>query len=537
MIVKTDVKEVQVYRRSATITRGGEAILKQGRNIIFIAGMTASADQDTFRLKFPEGIRAINIQIVNISAAVDRSELASLAAEKKIMELSDRISTCEMMRELRKANSDFSNRSDVSIEDQENAMAELPGQMLLLHKQIEELKEEKYKIEEEHKKAVAEEEKPLIMAEIEAEAEGTVPFLLLYQDSECFWNPKYEIQYINDKEPLDVKMKAQIRQSSGENWKQVKVTLYTGNPSVSNALPEMSTIELSFFDMAKPRIMAKGNGRAMGAMCAPGAMADTADGMMDGEALMGMSMPVNMLKMDTAIVSEEETMTAFSLPNRRDILSDTDGNIADLQSFTVKAFYHVLSIPSVDNSAYLTAEIVASDWPLPPASASIYLGDTFAGDVFVDADSDTNLFNLSLGKDERINVVRNENPKKTQDVFLKGTKRQLCGSEIRLVNTSGDTVKVIVKDQIPVSSDKAITVETTELSNGLLEEETGEVKWELDAEPDKTVELKLEYNITWPKDKRITESRRVMKTITKFCQNCGRPVTGRFCPECGAVVK
>ena len=63
MIVKTDVKEVQVYRRSATITRGGEAILKQGRNIIFIAGMTASADQDTFRLKFPEGIRAINIQI------------------------------------------------------------------------------------------------------------------------------------------------------------------------------------------------------------------------------------------------------------------------------------------------------------------------------------------------------------------------------------------------------------------------------------------------------------------------------------------
>ena len=96
---------------------------------------------------------------------------------------------------------------------------------------------------------------------------------------------------------------------------------------------------------------------------------------------------------------------------------------------------------------------------------------------------------------------------------------------------------MIVKDQIPVSSDKAITVETTELSNGLLEEETGEVKWELDAEPDKTVELKLEYNITWPKDKRITESRRVMKTITKFCQNCGRPVTGRFCPECGAVVK
>ncbi|HBE10218.1 MAG TPA: hypothetical protein DCY81_06760 [Lachnospiraceae bacterium] len=37
-------------------------------------------------------------------------------------------------------------------------------------------------------------------------------------------------------------MKAQIRQSSGEDWKQVKVTLYTGNPSVSNALPEISLL-------------------------------------------------------------------------------------------------------------------------------------------------------------------------------------------------------------------------------------------------------------------------------------------------------
>ena len=64
--------------------------------------------------------------------------------------------------------------------------------------------------------------------------------------------------------------------------------------------------------------------------------------------------------MDEAEVSEEETMKSYVLPNARDILNDTEGNVADLQSFTVKANYHVLSIPSIDPHNYLTAEIAAA---------------------------------------------------------------------------------------------------------------------------------------------------------------------------------
>ena len=64
MLAKTRVTEVQVYRRSATVTRSGEVSLVAGRNIIYVGGMTGSADTDNFRLKFPENIKAINIQVV-----------------------------------------------------------------------------------------------------------------------------------------------------------------------------------------------------------------------------------------------------------------------------------------------------------------------------------------------------------------------------------------------------------------------------------------------------------------------------------------
>ena len=537
MVTKTRVTEVQVYRRSATITRCGEVSLAAGKNIIYVAGMTDSADRDSFRLKFLENIKAINIQVVGTENVKEDVKKESEQIQKKMDEVGYRIETTEYMIELRKQNSNFFSRTNITIEEQEKVMNALPEQMLALHRQLDELRAEKDKLREEYDKAVKEEDKPIIMAEIFAASEGTVPFILQYQDDNCWWNPKYEIHYSSDRDPLEVDMKAQIRQSSGEDWKQVKVTLYTGNPSVSSDLPVMKSVQLSLIEPPKARVRAKGAGmmgmRAMADECCEDACATEAAGAM----MMGAAMNMQTIMMDTAESVEEETMTAYVLPNARDILSDAEGNIAELRNFSVKASYHVLSIPSVDNSSYLTAEIVASEWPLPPADAAGYLRDTYAGEGYVDADSDTDLLTLSLGKDERLTVIRTESPKKTQDTFLKGTKKQTCKAEIKLVNTSSDTVSVLLKDQLPVSTDKAITVEPVQLSDASLDEETGELKWELKAEPDKTVVFNVEYTISWPKEKKLFENRVIKNAKTKFCPGCGRPVAGRFCPECGSEVK
>ena len=62
-----------------------------------------------------------------------------------------------------------------------------------------------------------------------------------------------------------------------------------------------------------------------------------------------------------------------------------------------------------------------------------------------------------------------------------------------------------MKDQIPVSNDKAVTVDVIKLSEGVLNEEKGEVSWELMAEPKNAIELELSYSLAWPKDKRLSE--------------------------------
>ena len=531
MLAKTKVKEVQVYRSSAIVSRIGEAELVAGRNILYVAGMTDSADTGSFKLKFPEKIRAINIQVVDSDAMKEVEKKESELIRKKIDELDYQVETCELMLELRKKNGDFSGRNNISIEEQEKAMASLPEQLLALHRQLDELRERKTALEKEFAEAEAEEKKPLIMAELNAKEDMKVPFILQYQELQAFWTPKYEIQYRDDKSPLEVSMKGQIMQSSGEEWLQVKVTLYTGNPSISNDLPVLISRELSLRTYEPPKRSSRM--KAAGAM----AMEDVCceDAAMGAEAPQ-MLMNMAALKMDTADVSQEETMTAFQLPNLRDILNDTEGNIVDLQFFTVKASYHVLSVPSVDNKCYLTAEIASSEWPLPPADAAVYLRDTYAGEVYVDANADTDLLILSLGQDERLTVVRTEAPKKTQEGFLKSSKKQLCRTEIRIVNSSSEPVSAIVKDQIPVSTDKAIEVEVLQLSDGITDKDSGEVKWEIKAEQDQTVELVMEYTVSWPKDKQLSERRRVIRARTRFCPQCGAPVAGRFCPECGTEV-
>ena len=502
MIAKSTVKEVQVYRNSASVIRTGEVELKAGRNIIYVGGMTLTSKQEDFVLSFPENVKATNIQIIKIDDIDDFGERESEKIQKKIDEIDYQIETSKLLIDLRKTNGDFSKRTDVSVEAQEQYMVALPARLLELHKQIGDLEEEREKLVEDQEDAVKEENKPLIMAEIFSETDGKIPFTLRYQETTGKWKPKYEVRYKSNEEPLEVSMKAQITQNSDEDWKQVKVTLYSGNPAVFHGLPELDPVHVSIFvDQPVYRGRAKGNAR----MCESSMIMDEdvcPEDICEGEAPVLNMAPV---KMQEAEVQEEETMSAFILPDLKDILNGTDGNIVVLQSFKVPANYQLLSIPRVDTKSFLTAEINESDWPLPAAYASVYIKDLFAGDIYVDPDTDIDKFSLSLGQDERITVVREELPRKTQEALLKNQRKQVRTSRIKLINNSKETVKVLLKDQIPVSTDKAVTVDVIKLSEGVLNEEKGEVSWELMAEPKNAIELELSYSLAWPKDKRLSE--------------------------------
>ena len=551
MIAKTEVKEVGIYRRSATVYRAGVAKLEAGRNMLYVSGMTKTADTGTFLLKFPPNVKAANMQIVSLDDAIPAEEKESERIKKRVADLAYQIDTCNYMAELKKSNANFSYRTNITLSEQQEYMDKLPEQLLALHKEVKELTEMQEVLGKELDEVAKDEAKPLILAEVTVDEACEVPFLLQYQETAGSWAPKYEVRFAGVTEPLSVSMKARIRQSSGEDWKQAKVTLYSGNPVATDKIPELQSLQLSFYEPPRPVMQAPPMNAFMGmaaaSMAAGGAqmMQAAAAPMMDMNAMKMMSA----MQTEEATVSEEESMTAFELPGFRDILSDTSGNLADLKNFTVDAKYHVLCIPKVSDKCFMTAEIVSTDWPLQPAKASVYLKDIFAGEFYINPNSDTDTFNLSLGNDERLTVVRTDLPRKTQEALLKNQKKQMRASRISLVNNSSESVDVLIIDQLPISTEKNIVVEKLVISDAAYNEETGELRWEIKAEPKKEVVLNISYSVAWPKDKQLSERHVKMKSVSsgssdisdsgegRTCKCGQRGVTGKFCPSCGAVME
>jgi len=499
MLVKTTAIEAKIYRNSATVTRSGSVSLNVGKNTFYLSGMTKSANPDSFTVKMPDKLRTYNIQIVYFDSLKDvSSESEKIAAE--ISKLNYQVELCHTISDLRKTNGDFTSRNNISIEDQESYMEGLSEKLISLNDKAYELTKQKEKLALKLQEASIEEEKPLILIELDCDEAGDYPVLLTYQETLCKWFPKYEVHFSDENKPLDVYMKACILQSSKENWKNIKTILYTGNPTASHDIPKLFTTYLSLYEENSNR------GRSS---TPPSAMSEFLGSAMVGGSLDYALQSMGQMVTAQAEVVEEETMSAFVLPDKKDILSDTKGNIATLQMFTVDASYEILCIPSVSDKAFMTAVVGSADWPFAAAEASIYLKGTLIGNVFVNPDSDSEEFKLSLGQDERLNVIREELLSKTQNVLLKNQRRKNCEYRIKINNRSSLSLSnIIVEEPIPLSSDKSINVDLKETSNGTFNEENGILKWKLNIDPEVVHTLDISYDIVWPKDKRLKEVRR-----------------------------
>ncbi|MCR5324094.1 MAG: DUF4139 domain-containing protein [Lachnospiraceae bacterium] len=500
MVEKTNIVKVDVYRRNAVVTRRGSLKLEPGRNTVFIAGLTVSSLRDTVRLRFAGNVKTLDINYISALDVEDSERPQTAEIEQSIRNVNKELEICEKIQELREKNADFTSRSDVSVEAQEHVMKDLPGQLMELYDKTTELLEKRKKLEEKLSGLQAVRNETIIKADLSVESEGTYDLELQYVEQNAGWMPLYEIRYTSEKLPLEVIMKATIRQNTREDWEKVNVVLYTGNPTVSNELPVLEPAVLSIYDpkpvkanFARPRLamkMAGGNSFSLSE--------DMADECVEEIAF-------NDAVMDAAIVSQEETMTSYELPGKRDIIRNSDGNSAELQRFDVKAQYGLLTVPKLDTRCFMIAVIKNEDWPLPAATAKIYIKDAYAGQVFVSTDPEKDEFELSLGVDERISVSRKVSPEKTSGAFLKGTKTKQCEYKIRVSSTFADPLNVMIKDSIPVSSDKSIEVETGELSGTKLNEKDGFLTWEKTVDSSKAVEITVTYSISWPKDKILQE--------------------------------
>ena len=536
LTIKTEIASASIFRSGAEVIRKGHAELKEGPETLCILGLPQTADLDTVRLFSSEGVSCSDLRFEYPKPEED-SPSAKITEE--IETLQKDIETRELQISLWQSNGDFTNRLSQTAGEIEEYIEKLPGRIQEIRGLITAAKKKISSLEKEREQLALEEQLPVAIAEVSAPSDGMYNFELRYHESSAQWESIYEI-HSDSKNPLEIRSRAKIIQNTYEDWKKISVRLFTGNPSGSNTLPEIPAV---FLDIQQP-VQARSANAFLGAGSGVGSMKMAMSMATEEAADMAVDDMVPMVRMDMAQaqVNSDEAMTEFILPGVRDIFKGYTGTMADLAIDTVKADYKTAAVPKMDPNAYLIAEVASSDLPdMKSNYASIYLNGIFSGGITVDPNHTKDTIVISLGKDERVHVSRKEISHKTSNALLKGTKTTEFIYETSVANVSGQDVKVLLKDQIPVSQNKEITVDAVDLSGASLDEETGLLSKEFTLKADASETVRLAYKVTLPKDKTMKQTpQRISSSSSypKWCPECGAPTNGSaFCNTCGYKLK
>ena len=527
----TEVVKASVFRRGAEVLRRGSAQLEEGAQTLMVYGLSAGASLDTARLFGREGVFCSDLRFVP-QYDDDTEDPRTRELKDKIEALEKQIEVKELQIELWKANGDFSERTSQPVSEVQDYIEKLAGRLEALNTEILAGRRELEKLHKELDKAADRSAAPVMVADVVAPKAGLYDFEIKYFENAASWNPVYDV-HSDGESDLEIRMRAKICQNTAEDWKGTEISLLTGNPTAAGSLPDLLSVFLDIRQPA-PRTMAKAAGGARMAV-----MEDTVCYEEDGAApeaamMFAVAASNSMVRMATmeADVSEEQTSTEYVLPGKRDVLKTGD-NTADIRSYKVPAQYKIITVPAMDPSAYLVALVKPADLPFATAvEPSVYYKGIFTGRIWMDPDLTGDEIEITLGKEERISVKREQTARKTSTALLKAQRTVEYGYETRVSNNSSADAEVVIKDQIPVSQNKDITVEATELSGAELTKESGLLVKTVKIPAGGTEVFRIGYKVAGPKDKQISEERRRVSS-QKFCPECGSVLEGGKCPSCG----
>ncbi len=205
------------------------------------------------------------------------------------------------------------------------------------------------------------------------------------------------------------------------------------------------------------------------------------------------------------VLEQENTTTVeFAVENTFTIKSGSSQTTLDMKTISIPALYEYHVIPKLDKAAYLVANLTEwSDLNLLSGESNIYFEKTFVGKSFIDILNLEDTLRISLGQDKNIVVTRDKIKDYNTRKFFGSNQVVSRAYETGIRNNRNNSIKIIIHDQVPISSNNEILVEHDELSGAKLNNETGELSWILKIEPKEQKKLTLKYSVKYPKEKSL----------------------------------
>ncbi|MBL7779991.1 MAG: DUF4139 domain-containing protein [Saprospiraceae bacterium] len=342
-----------------------------------------------------------------------------------------------------------------------------------------------------------------IVLSIDAATAQSLEITCIYFIDQASWTPIYDLRSDGLDKPLRLAYKANVRNQSGYDWKNIKLHLSTASPTLNNNRPILTPVFVDFRPMYAYTKFDKSNDSEAGANTYNLAQVQSAPIMMKQEEVQK-----DELMLDQAEPLEEETFgltTTFDLEKPQTILADGHENILTADEQDMPASYEYHAVPKLDPAVFLLAKVAGyGKYNLLPGMANIFYQDTYVGQTFVNPQTVADTLLISLGRDEQITIKRVQPKDFTERrKSFNSSIRETYAFEIAIKNNKSMPVQIEILDQIPVSKQKEIEVSLEEKDGADYNETFGKLKWKLQIPANQSKRVQFSYSVKYPKGKPV----------------------------------
>lgn len=333
---------------------------------------------------------------------------------------------------------------------------------------------------------------------------GKVDLAVSYAVGGARWTPAYDARLRPADRSVDLGYFGVISQNTGEDWKNVKLTLSTARPSLGGGAPPLQPW---IIDVAPPPPPP----RPPRPVAAPAPVtsemsmkrsrpSSAAEAYAD--AVMAEPAP-EAVEVSTAQMQNEATSASFQIKNPATLPSDNSSQRVAIATAKLPATLQYQSTPALREAVFLTAQASNNtDFPFLAGPLNTFLDDAFVASSRIKAVMPGEKVELAMGADDGISIKRQLVNRFTESTGFSGSgKRVTYEYKITVKNNKATKEQLVFKDRLPVSRNEKIVVKLlSPADRDVKREEDGKLAWEWELEPGKSRETVLKFSVDYPGD-------------------------------------
>ncbi len=506
--IKSKVVSATVFTQGVQITRIAKINLDKGENSVKFTNLPPSIDESSVQISCAEAtIVSVSCQKNMLDSLSQNPEFIRLQARKKDLEKKITLEkallqTIDLEKDVLVSNKKLIGDQGVKLEDLKNSLVYFRTRFEELERNrvdkidlISNIEGDLRKINEQLQNLSA--QKVMNTSEILVTFMTDKPIAtsakIKYFAIEAGWYPTYDIRVNSINAPLSITNKANVYQTTGEDWSKVKLSVSSGNPTSGSTAP---TIFPWYVDIIQPYLNYSVRGNA--ALAKKEKIYEEAEVSMSykDDAMLDKPMPVS--------VSESQTNFTFNIDILYDIPSKQQPVTAILQTPIVKATYQYTTTPKLSEYAYLIANM--TEWQglnLLYGEANLYFENNFVGSTTLNTKAFGDTLKLSLGKDESVAVKRTKAKTFKEKNFIGSKVTETRSWEITITNGKKQDVEIEIEDQIPVSTNEKVKVKLLDQGGSNYNSTIGQLKWILNIKSLETKKIQFSYSVEYPKENQV----------------------------------